>query len=214
MRGALTAVEMLNRRHKLTQFDVFGNAPGGPGAYALLDEGGAVVWVAWAPDLSQQLMKHLPANERQEDLKGRAKSFCVLRCDDEATFTAFFDGFVEKVGTLPLVRSCVPEGSRYAGHEGEADTGQIDVLLARVRQEAAAENLDGALKLLATAAAAGAKVPDYHVLVGQLTALKGFTTAIEHFEQAAELDPTSPAGLKAAALAERCYDLIVGFQKI
>ena len=205
---------MLNQRHKLTQFDVFDNAPAGPGAYALLDEGGAVVWVAWAGDLSQRLMKHLPANERQEDLKGKPLTFCVLPCDDETKFTALFDVLVEKVGSLPLLRSCVPTNSRYAGQEGEADTGQIEVLLARVRQEATAENYDGALQLLMKAKGAGARVPDYHVLVGQIVAVKGFKTAIEHFEQAAELDPTSPAGLKAAALAERCYDLIVGFQKI
>jgi len=206
--------QLVVKLFKLTQFDVFQNAPQGPGAYCLCDGEGKLVYVAWTEDLSQQLMKHLPANERNPDLKGKAKQFRVVQCEDAASFVGVFDGIVERTGMAPSVRSCIPEGSRFTGGEGPAAQLDVQALLAKVERMYAAEDVDGALQALLQAGTAGEGVVEYHLLCGKLMAVKGFLSAVKQFEQAAVLDPTSPGGIKAAALAERCQDLLVGFQKI
>ncbi len=206
-------MELADKRFKLTQFDVFQNATQGPGAYALFDAQGGLIWVTWTEDLSQQLMKHLPANERAPHLRGKAKSFCVFKCDLQAEFSPFFDRLVEQTGLLPSEKECIPEGSRFFGSEAPAEQQNVQALLAKVRKEYEADNVDGALQLLLQAGQAGEGVVDFHLLCGQLMAVKGFKSAIKQFEKAAELAPTKPSGIKAAALAERCYDLLVGFQK-
>ena len=206
-------MELIDKRFKLTQFDVFQNADQGPGAYALFNAEGGLVWVTWVEDLSQQLMKHLPANERAAHLKGKAKTFCVFSCDSNSEFPAFFDRLVEQTGLLPSEKACIPEGSRFFGSQEPAAHQEIQALLAKVRKEYEADNVDGALQLLLQAGQSGEGVVDFHLLCGQLMAVKGFKSAIKQFEKAAELAPTKPSGIKAAALAERCYDLLVGFQK-
>ena len=75
-------------------------------------------------------------------------------------------------------------------------------------------NTDKAIELLHQARPLGEGYAEYHLVLGQLIAIKGFLDAIEEFEKAAEIDPTSPFGIKAAALAERCYDLLVGFRNL
>ncbi len=207
-------MEMMQNKYKLTQFDVFQNAGQESGAYALFDGTGILVFVAWSHDLSQILLKHLPANERDPRLRDKTKLFGVFSCGEETDFPAFFDTLIEQTGVLPSVRDCIPEKSRWFGSEEPAEQQQVHALVAKAQKLFKADDAEGAVALLEKAPVEGNTFPDYHVLYGQIIAVQGFNKAIEQFEKAAELDPTSASGLKAAALAERCYDLLVGFKKV
>jgi SRSO17 transposase len=198
----------------LTQLDVYDNAEEKPGAYGLLNNDGKLLYLAWSTSLAQALMKHLSVHERNPALRGKAKSFTIYKCLTEKEFISLFDKIVEQLGELPLIAESIPRGSKYFGKDKPDTEHQIDVLIARARAEFKADNVDEAFNLMVSAQSKGEGVPDYHNFMGLLTAVKGFMQAIKHFEKAAEAEPTSSAGIQAAALAERCYDLLVGFKKL
>lgn len=204
----------LGPHFKLTQFDIYDNAEEIPGAYGLINNDGKLLFISWSSSLAQSLMKHLSVNERNAALRGKAKNFIVYKCPIEEEFIPLFDKIVEQLGELPIIPECIPEGSKYFGKDKPDTEHQIDVLVAKARAEFKADNIDGAFSLMFSAKDNGEGVPDYHNFMGQLTAVRGFMQAIEHFEKAAEADPVSSVGIQSAALAERCYDLLVGFRKL
>ena len=204
----------LGPHFKLTQFDIYDNSEESPGAYGLINIDGKLLYLSWSPTLSKLLMKHLLVNERNAALRGKAKEFTIYKCSSKAEFIPLFEKIVEQLGELPLLAESIPEGSRYFGKDKPETEHQIDVLVAKARAEFKADNVDNAFNLMISAETKGEGVTDYHNFMGQLIAVRGFMQAIEHFEKAAEADPVSPSGIQAAALAERCYDLLAGFRKL
>jgi len=200
--------------HKLTQFDIYNVAEEAPGAYALFNGDKKLLYLTWTDSLAKLLTKHLAVNERNPELRGKAKEFAVYECAIENEFIVLHDDIIDQLGELPILTTGIPEGSKYSGG-GKAETEhRIDALIAKAQTEFKADNIEEAYRLMKTGEAAGNGVTDYHIFMGQLMAVKGFNDAIAHYEKAAEADPVSPQGIKAAALAERCQDLVVGFKKL
>jgi tetratricopeptide (TPR) repeat protein len=200
-------------RFKLTQFDIYDNAEEGPGCYGLFTENDRLLYLAYSENLPQSLMKHLPVNERNSEIRGKAKLFAIYPCKNQDDFIGIFDEITESRGELPAVHSCIPEGSKYAGKEKATAEYEIDVLVAKARAEFQKDNVDEAFRLMSSHRKSGEGIAEFHLFFGQLLAVRGFEEAIKQFEKAVEKDPMSQSGMQAAALAERCSDLLVGFKK-